>query len=150
MKKYDIVTILVLGIFGFCAAFLFILGKCCGLNYKQISVVFNLWLQGGVLALSATCPCICWCVAGCFDGFVWLYILFMLVLYAALNIFLFFKMVWHYHLPFENAFDLCVYDLKSIAKKWNCSYHWVNIVLFIGAYLVMLTNNILLSYLIMS
>ena len=52
------------------------------------------------------------------------------------------------NLPFEYAFNLCVNDLESIAKKWNCSYHWVNIVLFVVVYLIMLTNNVLLSYLI--
>lgn len=53
MKKYNVVRMIVMGIFGLCVTFLLMLGKCCGLNYKQISVAFNLWLQGGVLASSA-------------------------------------------------------------------------------------------------
>ncbi len=42
--------------FGFCVMFLRLLGKLFGLTYKQISVVFNLWVQGGILALSGLAP----------------------------------------------------------------------------------------------
>ena len=42
--------------FGLCVLFLLLLGKLCGLTYKQTSVVFNLWLQGGVLMLSGLLP----------------------------------------------------------------------------------------------
>ena len=34
--------------FGLCVLFLLLLGKLFGLTYKQISVVFNLWVQGAV------------------------------------------------------------------------------------------------------
>ena len=33
-----------------------LIGKLCRLTYEQISVVFNLWLQGAVLTLSAILP----------------------------------------------------------------------------------------------
>ena len=42
--------------FGLCVLFLVLLGKLFGLTYKQISVVFNLWVQGAVLALSGLAP----------------------------------------------------------------------------------------------
>ena len=42
--------------FGLCVLFLLLLGKLFGLTYKQISVVFNLWVQGAVLALSGLTP----------------------------------------------------------------------------------------------
>ena len=42
--------------FGLCVLFLLLLGKLFGLTYKQISVVFNLWVQGAVLALSGMAP----------------------------------------------------------------------------------------------
>ena len=80
MKKYNVVRMIVMGIFGLCVTFLLMLGKCCGLNYKQISVAFNLWLQGGVLASSAICPSGCWIMSGRFYGFMSFYVL--LILYA--------------------------------------------------------------------
>ena len=42
--------------FGLCVLFLLLLGKLLGLTYKQISVVFNLWVQGAVLTLSGLTP----------------------------------------------------------------------------------------------
>ncbi len=42
--------------FGLCVLFLLLLGKLFGLTYRQISVVFNLWVQGFVLALSGLAP----------------------------------------------------------------------------------------------
>ena len=42
--------------FGLCVLFLLLLGKLFELTYKQISVVFNLWVQGAVLALSGLAP----------------------------------------------------------------------------------------------
>ena len=42
--------------FGLCVLFLLLLGKLFGLTYKQISVVFNLWVQGAVLTLSGLAP----------------------------------------------------------------------------------------------
>lgn len=93
MKKYNVVRIIVMGIFGLCVIFLLMLCKCCGLNYKQILVAFNLWLQGGVLALSAICPSVCWIMSGRFYGFIFLYVLLILILYAVLNVFLYIKMI---------------------------------------------------------
>jgi len=34
--------------FGLCVLFLLLLGKLFGLTYKQISVVFNLWVWGSL------------------------------------------------------------------------------------------------------
>jgi hypothetical protein len=38
--------------FGLCVLFLLLLGKLFGLTYKQISVVFNLWVQGLIRSLA--------------------------------------------------------------------------------------------------
>ena len=42
--------------FALCVLFLQGLGKCFRLTYEQISVIFNLWIQGGVLVLSGCLP----------------------------------------------------------------------------------------------
>lgn len=55
MKKFRWID-LALVPFGLCVLFLLLLGKLLGLTYKQISVVFNLWVQGAVLALSGLAP----------------------------------------------------------------------------------------------
>jgi hypothetical protein len=42
--------------FGLCVLFLLLLGKLFGLTYKQISVVFNLWVQGAFWHCQAWLP----------------------------------------------------------------------------------------------
>ena len=55
MRKFRWIDLALLP-FGLCVLFLLLLGKLVGLTYKQISVVFNLWVQGAVLALSGLAP----------------------------------------------------------------------------------------------
>lgn len=55
MRKFRWIDLALLP-FGLCVLFLLLLGKLFGLTYKQISVVFNLWVQGAVLALSGMVP----------------------------------------------------------------------------------------------
>lgn len=43
-------------LFRICVNFLNWLGKTTGLTYVEISVVFNLWVQGGLLVISALVP----------------------------------------------------------------------------------------------
>ena len=115
--------------FGLCVLFLLLLGKLFGLTYKQISVVFNLWVQGAVLALSGMAP-------------------FGVAVYKMLESFsiAFIKMLQHYHLPFNDAYYLCVRDLKWLARKWHTTYQMVNLLIFILFYLILLGLNILICY----
>ena len=55
MRKFKWIDLALLP-FGLCVLFLLLLGKLFGLTYKQISVVFNLWVQGAVLTLSGMAP----------------------------------------------------------------------------------------------
>ena len=45
-------------LFILCVNFLEWLGKMTGFNYKQISVVFNIYIQGGILLVSSCLPLI--------------------------------------------------------------------------------------------
>ena len=55
-------------------------------------------------------------------------------------------MLRHYHLPFDDAFDLCVKDLEGLAAKWHTTYQIVNLLIFILLYLILLGLNILICY----
>ena len=132
--------------FGLCVLFLLLLGKLFGLTYKQISVVFNLWVQGTVLALSGLAP------AGVtiykiWESFSvnWLLITIILALYGMVYVYGFIRMLKHYQLPFDYAFDLCVEDLNWVAKKWHTTYQMVNIVIFVILYLLLLGLNLYLG-----
>jgi hypothetical protein len=132
--------------FGVCVLFLLLLGKLFGLTYKQISVVFNLWVQGAVLALSGLAP------AGVTIYKIWesfsvnrLLLTIILTLYGIVHVYGFIRMLKHYHLPFDDAFDLCVEDLVWLAKKWNTTYQMVNIIIFVILYLILLGLNLYLG-----
>ena len=150
MRKIRLVDLALLP-FGLCVLFLLLLGKLCGLTYKQISVVFNLWLQGVVLMLSGMAPLgiAVYKMMGSFSMW-WLLLSAVLLIYGFAYVYAFIKMLQHYHLPFNAAFDLCVDDLQRLAGKWHTTYQMVNLLIFILFYLILLGLNILISYYLMS
>ena len=131
--------------FGLCVLFLLLLGKLFGLTYKQISVVFNLWVQGGLLTLSGLAPLMV-DVFKMSESFSmgWLVLAIVLALYGFAYVYAFIKMLQHYRLPYDAAFDLCVDDLKRIAVKWHTTYEMVNLIIFIILYLILLCMNVLI------
>ena len=137
--------------FGLCVLFLLVLGKLFGLTYKQISVVFNLWVQGAVMTLSGLAP-LGVAVYKMMDSFSigWLVLAIVLALYGIVYVYGFVRMLQHYHLPFDDAFDLCVKDLQLLAKKWHSTYQMVNIIIFVILFLALLGLNILISYYLIS
>lgn len=133
--------------FFLCVLFLLLLGKLFGLTYKQISVVFNLWVQGAVLALSGLAPfgiAVYKMMESFSIGLLALSVI--LALYGIAHVYAFIKMLQHYQLPFNAAFDLCVDDLKKLAKKWHTTYYMVNIIIFVLFYLILLGLNVLICY----
>ncbi len=55
MRKFRWIDLALLP-FGLCVLSPPLLGRLFGLTYKQASVVFNLWVQGAVLAFSGLAP----------------------------------------------------------------------------------------------
>ena len=131
--------------FGLCVLFLLLLGKLFGLTYKQISVVFNLWVQGALLTLSGLIPfgVSAFKLSKSFS-MGWLALSIVFALYGFAYVYAFIKMLQHYRLPYDAAFDLCVDDLKRIAVKWHTTYEMVNLIIFILLYLILLGLNVLI------
>ena len=150
MRKFRWIDLALLP-FGLCVLFLLLLGKLFGLTYKQISVVFNLWVQGAVLALSGMVPfgVIVYILSESFS-MGWLVLSIVFALYGLAYVYAFIKMLKHYHLPFNAAFDLCGDDLQCLAKKWHTTYHMVNLLIFILFYLILLGLNVFICYKLIS
>ena len=131
--------------FGVGVLFLLLLGKLFGLTYKQISVVFNLWVQGAVLVLSGLAP-FGIAIYKLLESFSmgWLLLTIIFAVYGMTYVYAFIKMLNHYHLPLNDAFDLCVVDLQLLAKKWHTTYQMANLLIFILFYLILLGANILI------
>ena len=133
--------------FMLCVGFLLLLGKLCGMTYKQISVVFNLWLQGAVLMLSGLAPAATAIYKLASGGSpIWLAVAALLLVYAAAHVYGFVRMLQHYHLPFDRAFDLCVKDLILWAKKWNTTYEAANLIIFVLLFLAFIGMNCFAAY----
>ena len=135
--------------FALCVLFLQGFGKCFGLTHKHISVIFNLWIQGGVLVLSGCLPFVqsLMCPFQAPEGMRWI-IRICALFYALMYLVGFVLMLRHYRLPFNRAFDRCVSDLQHIASIWHCSYHAVNIIIFVILFLLLISLNILLARLV--
>ena len=146
MKRCRLIDLALLP-FIFCVVILRLLGKAFNLTYNQISVVFNLWLQGALLTLSGMAPAAAAVYKLCTSGSaLWLAATVLLLAYAAVYIFGFIRMLRHYHLPFDYAFWLCVKDLEELAKKWHTTYEMVNLIIFVLLFLVLSGANIWLAY----
>ena len=149
-RKFRLIDLALLP-FGLCVLFLLLLGKLFGLTYKQISVVFNLWVQGGVLALSGLAPLgiVIYKMLESFSAG-WLVLAIILACYGIVYVYAFIKMLQHYRLPFNAAFDLCVDDLQRLARKWHTTYQIVNLLIFVLLYLILLGLNIVLCNFLIS
>ena len=149
MKKYRWIDLALLP-FGLCVLFLLLLGRLFGLTYKQISVVFNLWVQGAVLTLSGLAP-FGIAVYKMMESFSigWLVLSLILGIYGIAYVFAFIKMLQHYHLPFNDAFDRCVSDLQKLARQWHTTYQIVNLIIFVVFFLLLLSLNIVGGFLLL-
>lgn len=133
--------------FGICVVFLQVLGKCLGLNYMQISVYFNLYLQGVVLVCSALLPTIA-------SIYVLSHSISLLSLVTTLCMISYFSIyvagiMWmfqHYKGDINNSYALCVNDLLKLSRRWHLSYMAVNLIIFIVWWIALFTTNILLAY----
>ena len=149
-RKFRLIDLALLP-FGLCVLFLLLLGKLFGLTYKQISVVFNLWVQGAVLALSG----LALFGVGVYKrlesfSIGWLLLTVLFACYGMVYVYAFIKMLHHYRLPFNTAFDLCIDDLQSFARKWHTTYQMVNLLIFVLFYLLLMGLNIFICYYIIT
>ena len=100
--------------FGLCVLFLLLLGKLLGLTYKQISVIFNLWAQGAVLALSGLAPfgIAVYKLTEAFSMW-WLVLSAVLLIYGIAYVYSFIK-------------KIMVKILQQKAEKHNMAMSWKN------------------------
>lgn len=148
MKKFakDIVAIP----FRLCVLFLVGLGKCLGLNYKQISVYFNLYLQGIIMVASGLLPLMASVYRFRADLTVINSMLVVCMLcYFSMYIIGGYCLIKHYSGDVERCFDTCVADLQKIADSWHMTYQMVNIIIFIIWWTTVVCVNLMLTIFVM-
>ena len=136
-------------LFMLCVYFLEWLGKMTGLNYKKISVVFNIYIQGGILLVSSCLPLIKVILCNSDNGGKGRILFFGgCLIYIGLYVYGLYRLYKRYHTPLEYAFDLCVDDLLFLSKKWGMSYNAVNILIFVIGWFLCVGLNCALLFLI--
>ena len=154
MKLYStlckIVNVLVAILFGLCATFLVVLGRLLGLSYRQISVYFNLYLQGGLLALSGFLPLIASIIQCCQDvNLPNILVILVFAAYASIYVVGLLWLMRHYSGNTDLVYDKCVSDLVVVSNYWHLSYHSVNLVIFVAWWLALVFTNVMLLLLLL-
>ena len=135
-------------LFMLCVYFLEWLGKMTGLNYKKISVVFNIYIQGGILLVSSCLPLIKVILCNSDNGGKWRILFFGgCLIYIGLYVYGLYRLCKRYSTPLEDAFDICVDDLLFLSKKWGMSYNAVNILIFVIGWFLCVGLNCALLFL---
>lgn len=137
-------------LFDICCRIMSSLGDFFGLSYKEICVIGNIHIQGGIWILSALLPitALIWMLwkQRSFGRF--LYLIFA-VGYGLGSSILLMMFVERYSFPIIEGFDICVNDLRFIAKVYNTTYQAINIFIFVIAWLLSLGWNIMTTKLIL-
>lgn len=139
-------------LFRLCVVFLDRFGRMLGLDYVRISVIVNLWLQGGVLVLSSAVPLVAIAVGGSercarpAPGIAYV----VASAWLLLNVCLFLLVLRRYRLPFRRAFSLCAADLSRLSRAVGCSYHLLNLLLFVVVYVIAVCFNLLPALLLLT
>ena len=135
-------------LFDICCRIMSTLGNMIGLTYKEVCVIFNIHIQGGIWLLSALIPVIAltWKLRKQVSVCKILYLIFAVCYGLCCSVLLSMFIVRYF--PIAEGFDICVKDLRSIAKAYNTTYEAVNIFIFIIAWILSIGWNIMIAKLI--
>ena len=135
-------------LFDICCRTMSSLGQFLGLSYKEVCVIFNVHVQGGIWVLSALTPVIAltWKLRKQISVCKILYLIFAMI-YGVCCSYLLLTFITRYF-PITEGFDICVKDLRFIAKAYNTTYEAVNIFIFIIAWILSVGWNIMIAKLI--
>lgn len=121
-----------------------------GLTYKEFCVIGNIYVQGLILVLSAL-SIFFTMVKNVRKKQSTLRIAMLIVtaVYASLYVIGFVLICRHYAMPLEEAFNLCVQELKSFGQSfYNVGYIGANIIIFVVGWLFLLILNVLINMLL--
>ena len=135
-------------LFEVCCKIMAGLGNLLGLSYKEICVIGNIYLQGGIWVLFTWIPTIVLMRHKQTPLTKKLY--FILALgYGLIHTMLFIMFCGRYSFPIIDGFDVCVKDLQHIARNYSTTYQAINIYIFVGGWLLSIGWNIMITKLIL-
>ena len=135
-------------LFEVCCKIMAGLGNLLGLSYKEICVIGNIYLQGGIWVLFTWIPTIVLMRHKQTPLTKKLY--FILALgYGLIHTMLFIMFCGRYSFPIIDGFDVCVKDLQHIARNYSTTYQAINIYIFVVGWLLSVGWNIMITKLIL-
>lgn len=137
-------------LYDICCKTLSWLGDFLGLSYKEISVIFNVYIQGGLWALSAITPFFALIKMLRTNSSIGkgLYLL-PSIIYGMACSFLFLFVCVRYRFPLTEAFDKCVFDLNVVTNFIHVSYETINVLIFIVLWGIAVGWNLIIAKLIL-
>lgn len=120
------------------------LGSLLGLSYKEICVIGNIHIQGGIWLLSAMIPVIV-LIQHKQTSLIKKPYLILAIGYGFIHSILFIMFCGRYSFPIMEGFDVCVKDLQHIAKNYSTTYQAVNIYIFVVGWLLSVGWNIMIA-----
>lgn len=130
--------------FGCCCASLALIGSIWNLSYQEICVIINIYLQAGIILLSAYY--LGWTAIQRFRikktpaDYV---VMWMALVYNLAMTGCFILVMYHYAMPMNDAFALCYQELIAGAKALHITYNEINYLIFILLFLVFTIGNIM-------
>lgn len=124
---------LIVPIFQLCCGIMMTLGNLVGLSYKEVCVLGNVYMQGGLWVLSSLLPLYI-AIKALVDRYTISRVITVIVgaIYSVIYTLTFTYFASRYQPPLADAFDLCVKDLYSVAGKMGTTYEVVNIIFFVA------------------
>lgn len=135
-------------LFDICCKIMSSLGDFFGLSYKEICVIGNIHIQGGIWILLAWIPTIVLMRHKQTSLTKKLYLISAWG-YGLIHTMLFIMFCERYSFPITEGFDVCVMDLRQIAKIYQTTYQAVNIYIFVIGWLLSVGWNIMITKLML-
>lgn len=132
--------------FGSCCASMGIGGMAWGLSYREICVIFNIYIQSVVCLVSALW--LTWVLVKryfCRRTLCNTLLMFIGSIYGILFIYGFLLVCFHYAMPLTDAYNLCYHEMVQLAKGWHTTYNNANYIIFIILFLIVTIGNIVLA-----
>ena len=135
-------------LFDICCKIMSGLGSLLGLSYKEICVIGNIHVQGGIWLLSAMISIIV-LMQHKQASLIKKSHLILAIGYGFIHSILFIMFCGRYSFPIIEGFDVCVKDLQHIARNYSTTYQAINIYIFVGGWLLSVGWNIMITKLIL-
>lgn len=129
-------------LFDLCCKIMSEIGESLGFSYKEICVIGNIYVQGGLWLLSALLPVVTLIFH---KQPSYRKKLYLAVGYGVICSILFILICVRYSFPITEGFDVCVNDLHWLARTFGTTYQVVNIYIFVIGWLLSVVLNITIS-----